>query len=229
MDGYVLSPRLVGASVGLHPVWIMFALLAFGALFGFTGLIVAVPVAAALGALMRFLARPITRARSTSIPCPIAHDERGRARRTQFLRAAPLGAADGALLRTRGVSARRIEPGGVGDDRTLARLAGPRIVADRAAGRQQGHLCAIWAARAGALVAAPEALPTLEALLAQAPQAVQIDNVDRVADETALFHLLNFINETGAFLLLSAARAPRAGEVRFPTFCCAHFAPRPGR
>jgi predicted PurR-regulated permease PerM len=57
MDGYVLSPRLVGASVGLHPVWIMFALLAFGALFGFTGLIVAVPVAAALGALMRFLAR----------------------------------------------------------------------------------------------------------------------------------------------------------------------------
>ena len=56
MDGYVLSPRLVGASVGLHPVWIMFALLAFGALFGFTGLIVAVPVAAALGALMRFLA-----------------------------------------------------------------------------------------------------------------------------------------------------------------------------
>jgi predicted PurR-regulated permease PerM len=57
MDGYVLSPRLVGASVGLHPVWIMFALLAFGALFGFTGLIVAVPAAAALGALMRFIAR----------------------------------------------------------------------------------------------------------------------------------------------------------------------------
>lgn len=57
MDGYVLSPRLVGASVGLHPVWIMFALLSFGALFGFTGLIVAVPTAAAIGAVMRFLAR----------------------------------------------------------------------------------------------------------------------------------------------------------------------------
>lgn len=56
MDGYVLSPRLVGASVGLHPVWIMFALLAFGALFGFTGMIIAVPAAAALGAVMRFLA-----------------------------------------------------------------------------------------------------------------------------------------------------------------------------
>jgi predicted PurR-regulated permease PerM len=57
LDGYVLSPRLVGASVGLHPVWIMFALLAFGALFGFTGLIVAVPVAAALGAVLRFMAQ----------------------------------------------------------------------------------------------------------------------------------------------------------------------------
>lgn len=57
LDGYVLSPRLVGASVGLHPVWIMFALLAFGALFGFTGLIVAVPIAAALGAVLRFLAK----------------------------------------------------------------------------------------------------------------------------------------------------------------------------
>ncbi len=83
-------------------------------------------------------------------------------------------------------------------------------------GAGKSHLCAIWAARAGALVAAPEAPPTLEALLAQAPRAVLIDNVDRVADETALFHLLNFVNETSAFLLMSAARAPRAGEVRLP-------------
>jgi chromosomal replication initiation ATPase DnaA len=83
-------------------------------------------------------------------------------------------------------------------------------------GAGKSHLCAIWAARAGALVATPEAPPTLEALLAQAPRAVLIDNVDRVADETALFHLLNFVNETSAFLLMSAARAPRAGEVRLP-------------
>jgi predicted PurR-regulated permease PerM len=73
MDGYVLSPRLVGASVGLHPVWIMFALLAFGALFGFTGLIVAVPVAAALGAVMRFLARRY-RASALYREPPYAHD-----------------------------------------------------------------------------------------------------------------------------------------------------------
>jgi len=57
LDGNVLSPRLVGASVGLHPVWLMFALFAFGSLFGFTGMIVAVPVAAALGVVLRFIAR----------------------------------------------------------------------------------------------------------------------------------------------------------------------------
>ncbi len=57
LDGNILSPRLVGASVGLHPVWLMFALFAFGSLFGFSGMIVAVPVAAALGVVLRFLAR----------------------------------------------------------------------------------------------------------------------------------------------------------------------------
>ncbi len=57
LDGNILSPRLVGASVGLHPVWLMFALFAFGSLFGFSGMIVAVPVAAALGVILRFLAR----------------------------------------------------------------------------------------------------------------------------------------------------------------------------
>jgi predicted PurR-regulated permease PerM len=57
LEGNVLSPKLVGASVGLHPVWLMFALLAFGSLFGFTGLIVAVPLAAAIGVLLRFAAQ----------------------------------------------------------------------------------------------------------------------------------------------------------------------------
>jgi len=54
IEGNILQPRLVGKSVGLHPVWLMFALLAFGALFGFVGLLVAVPAAAAVGVLVRF-------------------------------------------------------------------------------------------------------------------------------------------------------------------------------
>ncbi|TCP62186.1 putative PurR-regulated permease PerM [Rhodovulum bhavnagarense] len=54
LEGNVLTPKLVGSSVGLHPVWVIFALSAFGAVFGFVGLLVAVPVAAALGVLARF-------------------------------------------------------------------------------------------------------------------------------------------------------------------------------
>ena len=53
MEGNVLTPRLVGRSVGLHPVWLIFALSVFGTLFGFVGMLVAVPVAAAIGVLAR--------------------------------------------------------------------------------------------------------------------------------------------------------------------------------
>jgi len=51
---YVLSPYLVGRRVNLNPVWLLFALFAFGYLFGFIGLLIAVPLAAAIGVLMRF-------------------------------------------------------------------------------------------------------------------------------------------------------------------------------
>ncbi len=54
LEGNVLTPKLVGGSVGLHPVWLMFALSAFGGLMGFTGMLVAVPVAAILGVFFRF-------------------------------------------------------------------------------------------------------------------------------------------------------------------------------
>ena len=57
LESYALSPYLVGASVGLHPVWLMFALFAFGYLFGFTGLIVAIPLSAAVAVLVRFALR----------------------------------------------------------------------------------------------------------------------------------------------------------------------------
>jgi predicted PurR-regulated permease PerM len=56
-ESYVLYPNLVGESVGLHPVWLMFALFAFGALFGFAGLMLAVPLAASIGVLTRFAIR----------------------------------------------------------------------------------------------------------------------------------------------------------------------------
>lgn len=54
VEGNVISPRLVGDRVGLHPVWMIFALLAGGALFGFVGVLLSVPAAAAIGVLARF-------------------------------------------------------------------------------------------------------------------------------------------------------------------------------
>lgn len=53
LDTAVLSPRFVGERIGLHPVWLIFALFAFSYLFGFVGTLVAVPLAAACGVIMR--------------------------------------------------------------------------------------------------------------------------------------------------------------------------------
>ncbi len=57
IEGNIVTPRLVGNSVGLHPVWLLLSLSVFGALFGFIGLLVAVPLAAAIGVVIRFAAR----------------------------------------------------------------------------------------------------------------------------------------------------------------------------
>ena len=54
MEGNFLTPNLVGERIGLHPVWIIFALLAGGTLFGLTGILLAVPAAAVIGVLVRF-------------------------------------------------------------------------------------------------------------------------------------------------------------------------------
>jgi predicted PurR-regulated permease PerM len=56
---YVLSPRIIGARVKLNPVWLMFSLFAFGYLFGFVGLLIAIPLAASLGVILRFAKREL--------------------------------------------------------------------------------------------------------------------------------------------------------------------------
>jgi predicted PurR-regulated permease PerM len=80
VEGNILSPKLVGESVGLHPVWLMFALVAFGALFGFVGLLLAVPLAAAMGVIARFalrqyLSSPLYRGTDTVILPPVKRIE----------------------------------------------------------------------------------------------------------------------------------------------------------
>jgi predicted PurR-regulated permease PerM len=76
LEGNFLSPKLVGSSIGLHPVWLMFSLFAFGYVFGFVGLLLAVPMAAAAGVLVRFalnqyLASKLYRGVPREIPTPI--------------------------------------------------------------------------------------------------------------------------------------------------------------
>jgi predicted PurR-regulated permease PerM len=54
VEGNIVAPKFVGERVGLHPLWMIFAMFAFGYLFGFVGLLIAVPAAAAIAVLFRF-------------------------------------------------------------------------------------------------------------------------------------------------------------------------------
>ena len=84
------------------------------------------------------------------------------------------------------------------------------------AGSGKSHLAAIWAARAGARVLDPLSLPSPATLAAMTPGPMLIDDADRVVDETALFHLLNFVIEHRLSLLMTRQRAPLPGEVALP-------------
>lgn len=75
IEGNVLQPRLLGSAIGLHPVWLMFALLAAGSLLGFVGVMLAVPLAAVIGVLVRFalrryLASPLFHGGPSTAPGP---------------------------------------------------------------------------------------------------------------------------------------------------------------
>jgi predicted PurR-regulated permease PerM len=65
---YVLAPYLVGSQVHLNPVWLIFSLFAFGYLFGLVGLLIAVPLAASIGVLVRFA---LTQAAEVSQTAPL--------------------------------------------------------------------------------------------------------------------------------------------------------------
>ncbi len=57
IEGNVLTPNIVGNKVRVHPVWLLFSLIACGYLLGFTGLLISVPLAAAIGVLVRHAVR----------------------------------------------------------------------------------------------------------------------------------------------------------------------------
>ena len=96
IEGNILQPKLVGSSVGLHPVWLMFALLAFGAMFGFVGLLIAVPAAAVVGVLVRFAISGVKDSNrpSTSGSCTLRDARRIATARTD----APIRVSTASLL-----------------------------------------------------------------------------------------------------------------------------------
>ena len=54
VEANILTPKLVGDRIHLHPLWVIFALFAGGTLYGFVGILIAVPAAAVIGVLARF-------------------------------------------------------------------------------------------------------------------------------------------------------------------------------
>jgi predicted PurR-regulated permease PerM len=88
LEGAFLQPQLIGPRVGLHPLWLIFGILAGGALFGILGVLLAVPIFAALGVVARFAVRCYQEQRDdvaglvpapTVDPPPTRHEIRSRA------------------------------------------------------------------------------------------------------------------------------------------------------
>lgn len=77
LEGNVLTPKLVGDKVGLHPLWVIFALMAWGSLFGFVGMLVALPVAAVIGVLVRFVVTEYTGSAAYKHGEPVGEDDHG--------------------------------------------------------------------------------------------------------------------------------------------------------
>ena len=158
VEGNVLAPNLIGKSVGLHPVWLILALSVFGALFGFAGLLVAVPVAAALGVIGRFLieqylASPLYTGARRRRP---RHERRADQPAARARPAGAPGARAGAPSSSRRRTGSRWRMVDRWPDWPMRRLA---VVGPQGAGKT--HLAHVWAARAGAAILPVEALAAL--------------------------------------------------------------------
>ena len=140
LDAGFLSPNIVGSKIGLHPVWLIFSLFVFSYLFGFVGVLVAVPIAAAVGVLVRFALKALSRERrlprrgARGRGAAPARDRPRHDRRSPPARPrprAPPGAGRGGLL------GEPLQRGRRRADRPLARLAAPGLRRRRPGGRGQ--------------------------------------------------------------------------------------------
>ena len=72
LEGFALTPYLVGDRIGLHPLAVIFALMAFGQLFGFVGVLLALPASAALLVALRVFQRSLVAADQTPVVRTVA-------------------------------------------------------------------------------------------------------------------------------------------------------------
>jgi chromosomal replication initiation ATPase DnaA len=92
----------------------------------------------------------------------------------------------------------------------------PTLLLVGPAGAGKSHLCAIFERRSGALRVDPAAIASPHSLAWAPPPAAILDGLEAVEDETALFHLMNFLRESGAGLLIAARRPPAAETFALP-------------
>ena len=183
LEGNVLYPKLVGQSININPVWLMFALFAFGFLFGFVGLLLAVPLSAITATLTRYAIsrykestlyrgaqrrspsrKPTESRRSRPRPPPkqrLAHAQND----CQEMTPSGIGGPIALRLRARTVASRgrfhrrRRQPAGAGAYPRLSRTGRhPLTLIEGPAKSGKSHLARIWAERAGAACVPPEAL-----------------------------------------------------------------------
>ena len=203
--------------MGLHPVWLILALSVFGALFGFAGLLVAVPVAAALGVIGRFLVEQYLASPLYTGAAAAGGGVRPVAARQLVLDlpARPaLGRADFFVSPANRLALAQVEgwPGWPGG--RLA-VAGPQ-------GAGKTHLAHVWAARAAARVLPAAELAGLDLGALAGGAALAVEDVDRLAGrgrraaEEALFHLCNLLAAGGGSLLVTGREAPARWRIGCP-------------
>ncbi|MBY6241212.1 hypothetical protein K3F48_08485 [Methylosinus sp. Sm6] len=92
----------------------------------------------------------------------------------------------------------------------------PALLLVGPAGAGKSHLSAIFQRRSGAVSIDPAAIASPLRLVSAPPRAAILDGLDAVEDETALFHLMNCLRESGARLLLAARRSPSGESFALP-------------
>ena len=229
IEGNILQPRLVGKSVGLHPVWLMFALFAFGALFGFVGLLIAVPAAAAVAVLVRFainryLESPLYWGHADDPPVVVEKPRRRAAKadvqgdaEADRPRQLPLDLSHSEGRSRDHLVVSRRQRGRRRADRPLAGLA----VAGGRAGRA-GRLGQVASRRdlAGNVRRGGRRPAShrrgVDDRRRRRPRSSSTTPMRGGLDETGLFHAVNAVRAAGSHMLLTARRFPSAWGVALP-------------